>query len=619
MKAIAAIDWLRAIHAFRELSPTELKQIYAQCHAKTIAQGETLYRQGQPADSVHVILQGRFRNTRAESNALTEVGWGSAIGQFSFFTRGLYTETATAVRESVVLRLEWGEFEPLARSIPQLWQGVAAALASALNATAATPSHRFDRPKTLAIAHAGPTETPPAFISRLAEALDDRVDCQLLSPEGLGQDMAGGIALDDPQALHWLGEQEGRFDLVVTLTGGQPSEWARKTITEADEILLVGTHDRSRAGLPVALNPIEELALAIRGGEACRLALVHERGLNDNQGSVNGARRWLENRPVRSHHHVGIDHGSDYQRLVRFILGQSLGFIATGEGAFAAVNLGVIKALQASGMVFDAFGGTGGGAAIGACLAMGLDPDDIDAMIIEILGQKRSTGRRTSGDFSFFDGRTFDQLVTKHIPESDIADLRLPFYTTCANFSTGETQICLTGGLHRTLRINWPPFGALPPFIDEEGEILASGGLGGPPPIARMRAIKDGANFICTPKLEPAGASPLPYHRIPSSLKMRLSRLTPFGGRKAPAELALENLLARALSLGQNAAAENCSLTPGAEGDLLLTPPVQRGFSAVDWKQHGRIKDVAYQWGLAEIERLAQAENPLILATAKRK
>ena len=80
-----------------------------------------------------------------------------------------------------------------------------------------------------------------------------------------------------------------------------------------------------------------------------------------------------------------LDTLSDYQRLVRFVLGESVGFVASGEGAFSAVNLGMIKALQASGMVFDAFAGAGGGAAIAAFLAMGQDPDDIDAMVMEIL------------------------------------------------------------------------------------------------------------------------------------------------------------------------------------------------------------------------------------------
>jgi NTE family protein len=604
MKAIAAFEWLKIVHAFRALSSPALKQIYAQCHALTVAQGETLYQQGDPAAALHVVLQGRFRIVRAGSESFSEVGPGAAMGEVAFFTRGRSRETAVAIRESVALRLEWGEFEPLARRMPELWQGVASALALALETTGATqPARRFDRPKTLAIASAGLMDIPPVFFTRLAEALDERADCQLLSPEGLGQNLAGGIALDDPEASHWLGEQEDRFDLVIALTGVEPGEWARKAITEADEVLLVGVHEKSRAGAPVPLNPIEELAFAIRGGEVCRLALLHESGLSGAETSVNGARRWLEHRPVRSHHHVGVESPGDYQRLVRFILGQSVGFIASGEGAFAAVNLGMVKALQASGVTFDVFAGTGGGVAIAACLAMGMDPDDIDAMIMEILARKKPFGRKTPPRYGLFDGRAFDRLIVGRIPEADVADLRLPFYAVSTNISTGETVIQRRGGLHRILRINWPPAGLLPPFVDEEGQIMASGSLSDPLPVAPMRAMKDGPNFLCAPKLEPVGRSPLAYHQFPSRLRLRLSGLAPFGGEGPAPQLALENMLARAFSLGQTAAAERAAAADAGGVDVLFTPPVVSAASALDWKLHGAIKDEAYQWGLAEIER----------------
>ena len=270
MKAIAAIDWLRAIlrlsGACRQ--PT-LKQIYAQCHARTIAQGEVLYRQGEAADALHVILQGRFRNVGLHNGRFTEQGSGSAMGEFAFFTRVPHAETATAVRESVVLRLEWGEFEPMARGNPEIWQRRCLGLRRSVEARPAPrrrapvrpakdPRHRSRggrRHSAQRFSPASPRRSTSAPI----------VSCS--ARKVWGRTWLAASPWTIPQAAHWLGEQEGRFDLVVALTGGHPSEWARKTITEADEVLLVGLHETSRAGTPVPLNPIEELALAMRGGE----------------------------------------------------------------------------------------------------------------------------------------------------------------------------------------------------------------------------------------------------------------------------------------------------------------------------------------------------------------
>jgi hypothetical protein len=56
----------------------------------------------------------------------------------------------------------------------------------------------------------------------------------------------------------------------------------------------------------------------------------------------------------------------------------------------------------------------------------------------------------------------------------------------------------------------------------------------------------------------------------------------------------------------------------GPGGDMLLTPPVGRTVSAMDWKLHSAIKDMAYQWGLTELDRLRQEEHPLIMSAGTR-
>ena len=60
--------------------------------------------------------------------------------------------------------------------------------------------------------------------------------------------MPGGIALDDPQVVHWLKEQENRFDVILLLADPEPTPWTERTLAEADEICLIGTHDGGRLG-----------------------------------------------------------------------------------------------------------------------------------------------------------------------------------------------------------------------------------------------------------------------------------------------------------------------------------------------------------------------------------
>ena len=116
----------------------------------------------------------------------------------------------------------------------------------------------------------------------------------------------------------------------------------------------------------------------MRGADACRLALFHD----PRRGSViAGTRRWLEYRPVKSHHHIRPGEPKDSSGWHAFCWGIRPVFSAGGQGVYGAASLGVFKAVQASGFEPDCFAGVGAGAAIAACLALGMDPDDIDQLM----------------------------------------------------------------------------------------------------------------------------------------------------------------------------------------------------------------------------------------------
>jgi NTE family protein len=61
-------------------------------------------------------------------------------------------------------------------------------------------------------------------------------------------------------------------------------------------------------------------------------------------------------------------------RLVRFISGQAVGFVASGGGALCAAHIGVYKALIQAGIKIDAFGGASGGGACGGSFRDGSIP-----------------------------------------------------------------------------------------------------------------------------------------------------------------------------------------------------------------------------------------------------
>ena len=602
-------DVLKSVRAFQHMPDAALKRVYAECHLQTVDRGETIIKAGDVPPALYVVTSGRFRTSRyAADPARAEMGPGSVLAEAVFFAREPSKTSIAAARSSIVLKLEWESFKALAETVPDIWIGAMRSLLGTDGQRREPARLRIvaDRARSLAICPAGSEPVPQGFASRLAEAIEQRADCQVLSSEGLGQDLPGGIALDDPQVVHWLKEQENRFDVIILLADPEPTPWTERAIAEADEICLIGTHDGGRLGTPVPLGPVEELAFELRGADACRLALVHDprRG----GATIAGTRRWLEYRPVRSHHHLRPSESKDFQRLARFLLGQSTGFFASGQGVFSAASLGIFKAVQASGFEPDCFAGIGAGTAVAACLALGLDPDDVDQLIMEVMVERRALRRKSWPRFSLYNQRTLDRLILKHFPDTDIADLPVPFYSASANLSTGEPHIHGVGNLQVAVRANWPFPGLLPPFVDEEGQMLLDGSLITPPPLQPMHKFNAGPNVVAKPFIAPFGKSPVRYRDLPALQKQ--FRGLPW--RQEAEEPYLPSFETVLVAAQDRTDAEGDWLGPL---DMLLAAPIPAGTDVMAWAEHSRLKDLSYQWALNELEKRATSGNlPLIAA-----
>jgi NTE family protein len=609
LKHKAPADWLKGVRAFGAMPDGALKRVYAECHLQTVERGQTLVKAGNVPDALYVVTSGRFRTTQFASDpAWAELGPGAVLAEQAFFARQPQHTSITAARSSIVLKLDWESFEALAHGVPEVWQGVLRSLIhnEAKPRRPARPQLVADRARSLAICPAGSEPLPPDFSARLSAAIEQRAECQILSSEGLGQDLPGGIALDDPQVIHWMKEQEARFDVIILLADPEPTPWTERALAEADDICLIGTHDGGRLGTPVPLGPVEELAFEMRGADACRLALFHDprRG-----ATIAGTRRWLEYRSVRSHHHIRPNEAKDFERLARFLLGQSTGFFAGGQGVFAAAALGTFKAVQASGFEPDCFGGVGAGAAIAACLALGMDPDDTDQLMNEVMVERRALRRKSWPRLSLYDQRTLDRLILKRFPDTDIADLPIPFYSASANLSTGEPQIHISGNLQVAIRANWTFPGLLPPFVDEEGHMLIDGSLISPPPLQPLHRINSGPNVIARPHLPAFGKSPIRYRDLPAWQNQMRRRLPWHKPPEEPGLPSFETLLVAAQDRGGD---ESDWLGPL---DMLLAAPIPAGTDVMAWREHSRLKDLSYQWALNELEKRAAAGNlPLIAA-----
>ena len=125
-------DVLRASDLFDQLSSEELDQLSRELREVGLGRGEVLYRQGQPADQMFVIVEGCVQSmSTGPDGRLRMVGQlsdGDTLGEIALFSGEDHQATACAVTNARVLVLEREAFERLVAGRPHIMRTVLAAV-----------------------------------------------------------------------------------------------------------------------------------------------------------------------------------------------------------------------------------------------------------------------------------------------------------------------------------------------------------------------------------------------------------------------------------------------------------------------------------------------------------
>ena len=586
-KSLAGID------AFRDLAANDLQQLERLSKLIEVQRGQLLFRQGELADALYLVVSGRFEVMRDdEVDPVAEIGAGLPIGEIAFFSGGTRTANIVAERDSVVLKLDRDDFDVLARGSPRIWTTVTSTLARRLAETTASRGKApiRPRPKTYCLLPAGSAPIAPEFLQRLRAVFERHMNVLFFDATDLEK-----IKRAVPDDTRWLNEVESRYDAVVFVTDPDLSTWSQKAIRQADLVLCIG--QTTDAGSPAGrqVTDLEQYAAALHKSGRLRLVLLHE-----HSGGLSDARRWLDLRPwCVMHHHVVRDQNADYERLFRFLTDRALGLVACGGGAFSTAHIGFYQAFREAGIVFDMMGGTSGGAAMTAAFAIGTDPDEIERRAHDIFVSRKALSRWTLPRYSLFDPTVLDDAFREHFTAIDIADLPIPYFAVSTNLSRNSVYCHRSGPLWHAVRASCTIPALLPPMYSDDGDMLVDGGLLENVPIKSMHALKSGPNIVIdfqVPMLDPfAGAA----GTAPSRRQLIIGSLTPRGRRQLPRGPSPQAVLLRSLMLhGHNVRAEL-----GAE-DVLLEPLMPAGISHLDWHKHDELRRFGYEFARREISRL---------------
>jgi len=593
---------LDAVEIFHGLTADERARLAAELHTLSLKRGQTLVRQGETADALFIIVTGRFAVTLDGNRIpIAELGPGQPVGEIAFLAGGVRTATVTALRDSLVLRLGWADFEALSAKSPSIWRTLTVTLARRLaDANVSRPPPPDPRPRTLALIRAGDSALPPAFVDRLVDALAGNV--VLLDAQRARDVLPAGAALDSTEATRALNALEGRTDYVLYLADPELTPWSEKTIRQADLVLATAWHAAGERP-----NRLERLAAELLPADAQRLVLLH-----GARGTITGTARWLTDRRIAMHHHVALGEPEDIARLSRFIHGTARGLVACGGGAYCAAHVGLYKALQQTGVAFDMMGGTSGGSAMTAAFAMGTAPDDVDRATHDIFVTNRAMRRYTWPRYSLLDHRHFDDQLARYYRGVDIEDLWIPYFAVSTNLTSHDLHRHRRGDLWAAVRASGSMPVLLPPYYTEDGHMLVDGAILDNVPVKVMHELKSGPNVVVSFSLPKHERFEVDYSALPGRGDLLKRIVTPWLRGTLPAAPGVGTVLMRAMMANRQEFDRH--LRPE---DLLLVPPIPPDLGLLDWHRHSELMQGTYQWAVHELARLQAAGHPALASSQR--
>jgi NTE family protein len=590
------------IALFKALDSDQRVKIFEAMVRQDLVRGEMLVAQGDPSDSLYIVLHGALAVRRSgDSLPIAELRAGELIGEIGFFANLPRTANVIAIRDTSVLVLTREAYQTLAAAAP----AVTGALLGALALRFAERTERIltirtsPIARTVALIHGGCEPIPGLFDRRMRDALAG-IDAQIVDPTRVGS-MFPGRTLDAPEVTDWLNNLEQITPLVIYLGSDEVPAWTRKAIRQADMVVFA-CHGEAPSE---TLTEIEAFACQVHPVSARRIVRIHDY----RTGEVSGTAAWLARLPCFMHHHVALEDQVDINSLIRFLSGRAIGFVAAGGGSFGSAHAGIYKAFRERDVTFDIFIGTSVGSAMAAGFAKNYEADHLERGAHEIFVKSRSFRRPTWPRYALLDHKAFDRaLAEQYGAGCRIEDCWRPFAAVATNLSTHGLELIRSGLLWQAVRASSAIPGLLPPFFTKEGTMLVDGCLIDNVPLEPMHQLKSGPNLVVhfgEPAIEKFDVD---YAALPGRLELAAAMLVPFRKKLLPPAPSAVNVLWRSL-----VAHQRYDTLPAAPLDHVMRPPIPPGVRVTEFERHTEIFDASYLWAKARIAAL-EAEGNLAIA-----
>ncbi len=551
---------IASLPLFHGLDSGSLKALVEGLEWQTLPGGHVLFRQGEDADALFVVLSGMLGAYKQEAEGERQIGLidaGETVGEMALLSGQPRVATVRALRDTELVKLSREVFDQLALDHPRATLHVAKLAVQRLESAMTEDEGRT--PRSLALLALHPQLPLRVMADDLLHSLQ-RFGSVILIDAARGR----GLGAAELNQL----EKAQRF--VLYLGDSDDPAWLERCRRQADVLLMMTDADH---------DPQPGLEIPRRGRVQRRWLVLRHRGAI----RAEAAKVWGEALQA-DHHHHWRQH-EDLQRLARELAGQSAGLVLSGGGARGFAHIGVIRALREAGLQIDRVGGTSIGALMAAGLAQEWSLEDLHARMYQAFVRSNPINDYTLPMIALTRGRKAAKMLRGYYGDGAIEDLPIPFYCMSSNLTSGAAVVHAQGGLWQALRASVAIPGLLPPVFDR-GQVLVDGGVINNLPLDVMRGRIRGPVIGVDIAGEHALDAQVDECYSPGAFTMWRQRW--LGQAQRPG---IARILLRA-GMVNSAATAAANL---AASDLVLKPPVNE-IDLLDWSQFERAVEIGYRY-----------------------
>lgn len=447
---------------FTSLPRRIIRNLLPQFQKMELSSNEILYYQGDPSDSIAVLLSGKLESilttANGENKIIGEILPGESVGEMGALSGEPRTSTIKAVKDSILFNLPNEIFIELCHAYPPiLFAAIHPIVSHSQKMLELVSDEKFKR--HIAIFPANEEVSLDIFAKVLNQQVSGLVSLVLISEYNNNELTLQKIKeiIDDAKIKN-VKRLKQKFIYLLKSEHSVLSDFCSDKI---EMIYIVGNKTSSVSINNWVLEKIQQF----RANSKIKpeLILLHD----DFTLLPRNTAPWLKLTDFALHHHIRMTRISDYNRLIRFIRNKAIGLVLSGGGTRGWGHAGAIKALSEVGIPIDAIGGTSVGSIVAASYALTESPEETLAQFEAVIEASRDsvTWRSlTWPAISIYNAKSLTTIIEK-LFDFQIEDLWLPYFCISTNLASNTEGIHQSGTLWERIRASIALPGIIPPML----------------------------------------------------------------------------------------------------------------------------------------------------------